>query len=993
MKKKPFIKLLVRTICTLFLFFPIEAISQSPIERGFGTPEDDIALALCKTTDNGYAVAGYTRGYSPSLTMFPFIVKFNNDGQHVWSTYLPTSQNFAVTGIVEDPAGNLIGCSRSNYIQGEATDSIYVFKLDPTGNLIWDQYHTGGAHRICSELALAPSGNILIAGTRKLLPNTGSEASVMVLNNSGQLIAEKIYDSYGDNGFTDVVKTADGNYVFCSAAYDSLSNDYAFLVKTNSAGDSLWTRNKYLTTHPQNHISYVNAITETGTYDLVVGGSVGNPSYNHAFLLHLDMNGIYNMNANSLAYTNLIADNIEDLAYNPIWNEVYAVNDYYNFGSHFNMVNYSPTDHSVFPYFEYLRVMVSTFDVDYHSRNANAIIDDTQNFNNLVEVMAGSTTLSGYGKEDFALVRTNNLGATINSPAPKITLHGNDYICIGDSVLITLDTNKRDFHRWANIADIVLDDTADYDLGVYGDSLWVKDRGYYMCIAFDNDSNIYCSNVIKINFGLDTIKIESTLAPLFCAAAGQHDSTVLYVSNLGATMYPVTYQWYKGNQVLTGETDSFYVAKTSGLYYCKGTSLCGGWETNRILVSANASPNELYDVTVIAQLLSACSTQVVGWIGYDTTSTFTWYDSTMTLLPNTTSSMIPGIPTTLYGVAENACGKDSVVFKTRLNYDLFPNDTAYQNCLTGGVYLRVDNSKPATSNISWYLNGNLIPGISTDTMTVFLPGNYEAHFEDTLCPGAINIQVCQVFPAPALVPFTIMASDTLVCMGEPFPTITVPVVPNATYRLYRNDTLIYTSSSPGPYIAYPSKNKVEISDGCNTVSDSITIVYDTTVVTAMAMGPTSFCQGDSVQLTTDPDLISWQWYRRSSLIPGAVSWDFYAKVTGKYYCIAYDSLGCPDTSNTITVNVPCIPVGPSEERVDLHSAHGFEVFPNPAHDLVTIIADPGFLMIYDMYGKAVADILISGPEYQLDVSHLASGSYVFSYRTGDNVYRKMVQVH
>lgn len=123
---------------------------------------------------------------------------------------------------------------------------------------------------------------------------------------------------------------------------------------------------------------------------------------------------------------------------------------------------------------------------------------------------------------------------------------------------------------------------------------------------------------------------------------------------------------------------------------------------------------------------------------------------------------------------------------------------------------------------------------------------------------------------------------------------------------------------------------VDVTDafGCITRSDTITVAtLQPPIVTAIANGPTSFCQGDSVELFATPGMVSYVWSN------GATSSSIWVKVTGLYSVQGIDINGCAGTSNIVPVNVtpaPIVrvtPVGPSVacfgDSVTLQAPSGF----------------------------------------------------------------------
>ncbi|MFH0895659.1 MAG: T9SS type A sorting domain-containing protein [Bacteroidota bacterium] len=69
------------------------------------------------------------------------------------------------------------------------------------------------------------------------------DAWLMKTSNTGTVTWSKKYHGNGDCGFYDVTQTSDGGFIACGTFVSSVGSvDRALVVKTNSTGDTLWTR-------------------------------------------------------------------------------------------------------------------------------------------------------------------------------------------------------------------------------------------------------------------------------------------------------------------------------------------------------------------------------------------------------------------------------------------------------------------------------------------------------------------------------------------------------------------------------------------------------------------------------------------------------------------------------------------------------------------------------------------------------------------------------
>ena len=188
--------------------------------------------------------------------------------------------------------------------------------------------------------------------------------------------------------------------------------------------------------------------------------------------------------------------------------------------------------------------------------------------------------------------------------------------------------------------------------------------------------------------------------------------------------------------------------------------------------------------------------------------------------------------------------------------------------------------------------------------------------------------------------------------------------PSGNYTWNTNGTYTDTISSVG---------------GCDSIlTINLTIVPPVTV-TITATGSTTFCQGDSVLLSGTPGFVSYQWYNRAFLIPGATQANYYAKNRGRFTCIASDGI-CSDTSNLIQVYVPCVPIGPSHNR-ELETGdpdEHFLVYPNPGRGQFFIESMPGQLKIYNCTGQLIYSKNTANSSYTIDLSEYPEGLYSFT---------------
>jgi len=159
----------------------------------FGGPGEEFANsgsdpALCVGGDGSVYLVGATTSTSQIATSGAhqtarsgsadaFVAKFSGEGDLEWATYYGGTDGITfATGCAVDSAGNVLvggGTSATNGIADGGHDNSYnggaldgfVVKFDADGDRQWATYYGGSARDEIAGVALAPSDNLVIAGT------------------------------------------------------------------------------------------------------------------------------------------------------------------------------------------------------------------------------------------------------------------------------------------------------------------------------------------------------------------------------------------------------------------------------------------------------------------------------------------------------------------------------------------------------------------------------------------------------------------------------------------------------------------------------------------------------------------------------------------------------------------------------------------------------------------------------------------------------------
>jgi hypothetical protein len=239
------ITIAILLMSTLMLAFDIQQARASgeppPTEwtQPYGGTDWDCAQSVVQADDGGYVMAGTTKSYGAGGYDF-WLVKTNANGNIQWSErYGGTNDEMAYSLIRTSDGGYAIAGWTTSY--GAGSSDVWLVKTDANGNMLWSSAYGGTAGEIGRSVVQTSDGGYAIAG----FAYVGGMADFFLV----KAYANGVKDwskNYGGDGWTDraysVVQTSDGGYALAGLtdAYGAGLQD-GWLVKTDSSGNKQWS--------------------------------------------------------------------------------------------------------------------------------------------------------------------------------------------------------------------------------------------------------------------------------------------------------------------------------------------------------------------------------------------------------------------------------------------------------------------------------------------------------------------------------------------------------------------------------------------------------------------------------------------------------------------------------------------------------------------------------------------------------------------------------
>jgi hypothetical protein len=252
---------------------------------------DVTANSVQQTTDGGYIVAGTSQN-STSFTREPLVLKLDESGNKVWAKTF-NKETFVVptpTSIQQTKDGGYV------ILLGDFGNHYFItLKLDDAGNQVWAKTLS------CSSFGCAASsiqqtiddGYIIAGGiTTHSVCSPCFVAIVLKLDSAGNKVWVKTFGHShcrNEQYANFIQQTTDGGYIAAGTIninYDP-REDKALIFKLDSAGNKVWA--KSFGSIYAEKMSSIRQITDGG---YIAAGVVEDPSYEWAFILKLDANGV-----------------------------------------------------------------------------------------------------------------------------------------------------------------------------------------------------------------------------------------------------------------------------------------------------------------------------------------------------------------------------------------------------------------------------------------------------------------------------------------------------------------------------------------------------------------------------------------------------------------------------------------------------------------------------------------------------------------------------
>lgn len=262
--KKYFLLLL-----TFYIFH--SAFSQNiTFRHTFGGNANDNGRSVKQTIDGGYIIAGSTSsfGYGNSDV---YVIKLDSLGMKQWSNVYGSANVEWAYSIVQTYDSNYAIAGITNGI-GNGGYDVYLIKIDSTGNILWEKTFGGSDWDFVYSIQQTADSGFILAGETYSFGNGNNDVYLIKTDKNGNQQWQKTFGGNKNDYAKSVKQTFDGGYILAGATTSfGAGMDDVFIVKTNSIGDTLWTK-----TFGDTLDDWANDVVQTLDSGFAITGLIGN---------------------------------------------------------------------------------------------------------------------------------------------------------------------------------------------------------------------------------------------------------------------------------------------------------------------------------------------------------------------------------------------------------------------------------------------------------------------------------------------------------------------------------------------------------------------------------------------------------------------------------------------------------------------------------------------------------------------------------------------
>ncbi len=208
--------------------------------RQYGTPENDCVYSIVSVLDSQFIMSGETRD---TIAGKAWLIKIKSNGDTIWTrSYGQGNTNNSGREVRPLANGGYIIAGETCPFNTIDCDLLLI-KTEDAGDTVWIRFFGGDSTDFGHSVDNAPDGGYIATGYTRSFGNGEEDLFLIKVDTLGNWQFAKTYGGSGMDVGNSVRTTVDLGFIICGLTRSfSISGIDGWLLKTDTLGDTLWTK-------------------------------------------------------------------------------------------------------------------------------------------------------------------------------------------------------------------------------------------------------------------------------------------------------------------------------------------------------------------------------------------------------------------------------------------------------------------------------------------------------------------------------------------------------------------------------------------------------------------------------------------------------------------------------------------------------------------------------------------------------------------------------
>lgn len=251
------------TIFSIIAFYN-NCFSQT-FQKTYGTSLDEFAFSIQQTFDGGFILVGQT-GNIGLFNNDILIIRLDMNGDTIWTkTFGDVADDVAYSIIqTKDSAFAITGYTMIN-----GNGKMFLLKINFNGNVTWLKTYGGLANDYGNVVIQTYDNGFILLGSTVSYGSGGLDAYLIKTDSWGDTLWTKTFGGIDNDWGYNVVQTPDSGFILCGKTSSTIGgDDDGYLIKTDKKGNIIWAN-----TYGGIGQEGINSILQTNDGGFVFAGS------------------------------------------------------------------------------------------------------------------------------------------------------------------------------------------------------------------------------------------------------------------------------------------------------------------------------------------------------------------------------------------------------------------------------------------------------------------------------------------------------------------------------------------------------------------------------------------------------------------------------------------------------------------------------------------------------------------------------------------------